>query len=1288
MNKLELNILGDLTVCVNGAPISFPTRHCALTLVYLSMQPELAAKRETLSTLFWGDKEDRQARNALRQTIYRLNKALEGANCAAFVAGQSVVRLDVACLECDYLTFLAELEDDAAVRSAALKLYRGDLLKNLGSIDPGFDDWLRDERLRLRHLVADELWRQAEDEEKSRKFRELEVTARRLVALDEYDERALRLVISACGFQGRRNAALSAYRQFADFLADQLGVSPEPETTKLVDDIRRRESQAEQQITIAPELPYSETRPSVEGGVANTGISEKGERRKITALAVAIPAIAAMDQDEPELADHLMAPLTEALDAAAQTYGGQRFPISGDEALIVFGIEPVVEDHAERACRAAHMIMDAQNCSDGPLEISLGLDTGVAMLRARGGLSPLERVDARAVLARAKRAARLVHTGQTGLTNPVASRIAGSFETEEVRSAGESEPLFLMGSPTGDSSRSIRMGKRVLSAFAGRRDELAALHESLRRVIGGQGELAAIVGEAGVGKSRLLLEFLETPIGAEVTVVKAATATFGRTTPYHGIANLLRAWLRVDFSDKRDDIAQKLDEQLVQFGISPQSVKEPLSTLLGLPVSNAQWDALTPAQRRAQIIKVMGTILSRQARLKPTLIVLEDLHWLDAESQAVLDAVIDDLHGIRLLLLVTFRPEYQHGWMNRSYFRLVRVNAFSDTELGEFVDGLIGHDESLLPVRTRLLEKSGGNPLFLEEMVSGLLDAGVLVGLAGDYRLVRELEDQPLPASISDILATRINRLPPDEKALLQVASVIGANVPLVLLRHVYGVADDEFEAGLEGLRRAEMIFQVKWDPETEYEFRHSLTHEAAQETLVKDYRVALHVRTLAAMEEVYAGRLNEQLTRLAYHAEQGKVWDKAVSYLRRAADQAIALSAYAQARQLLVRAVTAADRLPKTRENVHLAIELRLSLRPVLVTSGAFKQALGYLEESETIAKEARNRDALAAAAVQKSYLLSTHGRLTEAADAAKQAIAAGKTVETESMRKEAVLALAQANCLAGIAEQVIGLLEPIQAFWTGDNRHERFGQAGTRSVWCHGFLGSAYALLGRFDDATKQTARACAIAAESDRSIDVLFARHRHGAVLLDQGELDRATGHLKAAHRIALEAEVPIFPPWIAADLGRALALGGRLEEARCLFDKAIDDAVSLDLQQFALMAQVRKAEMLVAAKDFPHALDAAQTTFQTSRQIGDRLTEVIATRAMGQAQAGKGHQEAGESLSRACDLAEQYRFRPELARSRIAYASWLRASGEISKAGALEDEAQREFDLCGMRVVIPA
>jgi predicted ATPase len=399
--------------------------------------------------------------------------------------------------------------------------------------------------------------------------------------------------------------------------------------------------------------------------------------------------------------------------------------------------------------------------------------------------------------------------------------------------------------------------------------------------------VVAVVGEAGVGKSRLVYECVHSHHTQGWRVLESASVSYGKATPYLPLIDLLKRYAHIEDTDEPRTMRAKVTGQVLILDETLQETILALLWLLDALPDDSPFRRLDPPQRRQRLLDALKRLLLRDSQVQPLLLVCEDLHWIDTETQVLLDRLVDSLPTARLLLLVNYRPEYQHGWGSKTYYTQLRLDALPPASADEVLQVLLGdgggaqHAAPLQALKQLLIARTEGNPFFLEESVRTMVETGVLVGEPGAYRLTQPVDSLQMPATVQAVLAARLDRLLPEAKHLLQTAAVIGTELPLPLLQAIAELPEEVLQRNLAQLQAAEFLYETRLFPEHEYTFKHALTHEVAYSSLLLERRRVLHARIVEALEVLASDRVTEQIERLAHHALRGEVWDKALAYFR-----------------------------------------------------------------------------------------------------------------------------------------------------------------------------------------------------------------------------------------------------------------------------------------------------------------------------------------------------------------------------------------------------------------------
>jgi predicted ATPase len=395
--------------------------------------------------------------------------------------------------------------------------------------------------------------------------------------------------------------------------------------------------------------------------------------------------------------------------------------------------------------------------------------------------------------------------------------------------------------------------------------------------LAGHGQVVALVGEAGVGKSRLVYEFLHAHHTQGWLILESSSVSYGKATAYLPVCDLLKAYCHIEDRDDLRTVRAKITGQLLTLDEALQDTVPALLALFEALPADSPFLQLDPLQRRRRTLEALKRVLLRESQVQPLLLVFEDLHWIDSETQAGLDLLVDSLPTARILLLVNYRPEFQHGWGSKTYYTQLRLDPLPEASAEELLQALLGNDPGLAPLTHLLIARTQGNPFFLEESVRAMVETGVPVGDRGTYHLAQPLNTLQVPATVQALLAARIDRLPPECKRLLQDAAVIGTEVPWPLLHAIADTSDEALSRSLAQLQAAEFLYETSLFPERAYTFKHALTHEVAYGSLLQERRRTLHARIVEALEALAGDRRDDQVERLAQHALRGEVWEKAL---------------------------------------------------------------------------------------------------------------------------------------------------------------------------------------------------------------------------------------------------------------------------------------------------------------------------------------------------------------------------------------------------------------------------
>jgi class 3 adenylate cyclase/predicted ATPase len=751
---------------------------------------------------------------------------------------------------------------------------------------------------------------------------------------------------------------------------------------------QRSKSKRQKFLIPGPQPPISYTpahlaeriRAEQEALEARTGT--EGERKTITALFADLKGSTALIEGlDPEEARAIIDPALQIMMDAVHRYEGYVAQALGDGIFALFGAPLAHEDHPQRALYAAlRMQEEMRRYSDQlreqgcpPLLMRVGVNTGEVVVRSiRKDDLHADYVPVGHSTNLAARMEQLAAPGSILVTAYTQKLTDGYFAFKALGQAqikGVEEPLevyeVLGAGPL--RTRLQVASRRGLTRFVGRQGEMAQMLHALAQTRAGRGQIVGVMGEPGLGKSRLFHEFVgaycNTPLQDRVLVLQAYSVSYGKASPYLPVIELLKSYFDITPEDDERKRREKITGKVLTLERGLEDTLPYLFVLLGIEDRQSSLQQMDAQIRRRRTFEALKKLFLRESLNHPLILIFEDLHWIDTETQGFLNVLSESVASARLLLLVNYRPEYRHEWGSKTYYTQLRLAPFGTEEAEEFLDALlgisVGADRRVGPreagahvgaplqaLKHLILQKTEGTPFFMEEVVQELVEQGLLVrsslvaaGLALPTKGAASSIPTAihLPTTVQGVLAARIDRLTSDEKALLQQLAVIGRMFPLSLVKQVVTQPEEELYRLLSSLQHKEFLYEQPALPEPEYIFKHALTQEVAYGTVLHGRRKALHERTAQATEALYPSQIEEHYSELAHHYSHSSNTQKAVEYLHLAGQQAVQRSAYADAVSHLATAVELLKTLPDTLDRIQQELALQTTPGPALMATKGY---------------------------------------------------------------------------------------------------------------------------------------------------------------------------------------------------------------------------------------------------------------------------------------------------------------------------------------------------------------
>ena len=996
------------------------------------------------------------------------------------------------------------------------------------------------------------------------------------------------------------------------------------------------------------------------------------EQRRVTVLRTEVLEREPAD-DLASASNILLASVMEKI----RSFGGRVEEVSPRTVEGSFGVDPI-DDAARRAALCALAIRMTVTRAQGaapPDDLRVLIHTGTVRIGYAAGTA---RIDRESKLEMTRSFDALSSAGREGpivVTAGTAAFLGRQFvlESREGSRTQGGESYRLIRHKIGELSREAG------GLFVGRQVELELLQARAGAALAGRGQVVALVGGAGVGKTRLAREFAHSA-GARPFRLLESGSTYASVGVYRPVAELLKHLFHIRGADDPARIRERVLATLNASEVSGASLLPAILSLLDVPAEDTAWDRLQPAARRERTLEAFKRLLLAESRVEPVLLLFEDLHSIDTESQALLDVAVQSLPAARLFVLVSYRPEYRHGWRNFSYYTQFPINPLPAGEATQLLDHLLGEDPVLGPLKLRLVDWTEGNPFFLEESVRALEETGTLAGSPGAYTLVRPVGTIEVPATVEDVLAARFDRLAPADRRVLQSAAIIGRSVPFALLAAITDSTDSELRAALGRLQAAEVVYECTRSSELEFMFKHGLTHEVAYRSLLPEVRRHLHARTLVALEAGAAGAATDQTDRLAHHAFHAELWSKAVEYLRQSGRRALLASANGEAVEIFERALVALRQLPETPATLQPALALRLTLRDALWSLGQIGKIRDQLVEAEAIAHRIGDQRGLGRVACYFCHYFWAVGDLPSARAAGERALALATTLGDELLAAETELYQGVVFLTQGDAERAM------QALHRAQQRLDpaAVGRPGTANrstaLWLlvRCFLTRALAELGRFEEGIAAGEEALLVSQRNGTAFGLATALAGLGSLYLRKAEPETATPLLERGLELCRAYSVNNWLPSIGASLGCAYAQSGRAAEGVRLLEEAVELDRALGIVATASLWRIYLGEAYLRAGRVEEATALARRVLAMCRTRGEFGYEAWALLLLGLSMAGGSstdREEGHASCLQALEAADRLGMRPLAVRCALALARLHGGAGETTAASTYRARAGR-------------
>jgi class 3 adenylate cyclase/tetratricopeptide (TPR) repeat protein len=1050
--------------------------------------------------------------------------------------------------------------------------------------------------------------------------------------------------------------------------------------------------------------PQSYTPKFLADKILTSRSSIEGERKLVTVLFADVASFTAMSENlDPEEVHQVMDGCFKILMDEIHQYEGTINQFTGDGVMAIFGAPVAHENHAQRACYAALSVQNnIQKYAEGIKEkfginfnLRIGLNSGPVVV---GAIGDNLRMDYTAVGDTTNLAERLQALAVPGtvMVSENAHRLAkdyfefGQPKTVELKGKKQPQKAYALLNVSEIGSRLEAASAKGLTRFVGRKNSMAALMEAYTRAQSGSGQVVGIVGDAGVGKSRLLLEFKKRLPQDEITYLEGRCLHYGYSMAYLPVLGILRDYFQIKDEDREIIINQKIMHKIARLDKKLKSNLPALRDLLSLQPDDDEYCVLEPQKKRQKMFEAIRDLLIRESQNKTTIVALDDLQWIDKTSEELIDYLIGWAAGSRILLILLYRHEYAHQWGSKSFYNRIGLQHLTTKSSTELIQAILKDGEVVPELKEFILSRAEGNPLYMEEFTRALLEGGFIRQKDKQYVLIKKTSEIEIPDTIQGIIAGRIDRLEDHLKQTLQVASVIGRDFAFRVLQTITEM-QEEIKSHLLSLQALEFIYEKRLFPELEYIFKHALTQEVAYNSLLIQRRKQIHENIGRAIEEIYLDRLEEFYEMLAYHYAKSKNSDKAYQYLKLSANKAGRNFGNWEALQFYRQAIDVLGKMPATESNRKEGIQIRLALAMPAMFLSYPKDSIDELKIGVKLAKEEGDVRNLAKLNGTLSHAYAIKGESMLSIEHAEKCFQEAQQIQDLDLMAPVARDLTSAYMFAGEFAKTVPIFSAvIPLIEKADKCAESFGRPASVYTFLCGLAGFMMGFLGSFKEAEDLCEKACANALQNNNLYELTYSEFSFGIAATAKGDGKSIVAHLEKCVEYLEQSQMTTLMDITLANLGWGYVHQGDLKKAREFAERALTAAYQAGTATGnAIGTQSCLAMIYSEIGELNKAQSCANEAVKLSK---DRMVggwEGFSCLASGLVLArihGPSNEAAMESIKKALIISDKYGFKPMFANATLLLGEIYvhsdhreKALQNLKKAEALFKEMSMDYGL---------
>jgi class 3 adenylate cyclase/tetratricopeptide (TPR) repeat protein len=1026
----------------------------------------------------------------------------------------------------------------------------------------------------------------------------------------------------------------------------------------------------------------------------------EGERKQVTVMFCDIEGFSQIAEKlGPEKVYSLMDEVFEILIHKVHEYGGTVNEMTGDGIIALFGAPIALEDAPQRAIRSALAIQrDIARFSDHKkteidgiiVRMRVGINTGPVVV---GSLGNDLRVEFKAVgdtVNLASRMEGLAEPGTVYVTEDTFKLTEGLFRFEalgEMQVKGKEVPVraYRVIAPSTRRTRFDVSAERGLTPFLGRERELELLLDGLERARAGRGQAFSIMGEAGVGKSRLLYEFRKAIASEDVTFLEGRCLSYSTNVVYHPIIDLLQSTFDIQEGDDDDLITEKVERGLKELGADEATTLPFILELLSVKDSGIESLELSPEARKDRTLESLRIVVLKGSEVRPLIMAVEDLHWVDKSSEDAFKILLDAISGAQVLLIFTYRPEFVHTWGAKSYHNQVNLNRLSNHETLGMAAHILGTEGIGYDLEELILQKTEGIPFFVEEFLKSLRDLEMIEWRDSGYYLARDIQEVAIPSTIQDVIMARVDALTEGAKNVLQTGSAIGREFSCELIKRVTGVPQPEITSYLSALRDSELLYERGIFPQATYIFRHSLTQEVAYGSLLLKRRNEIHEKIGQAIEDLYPDRPEEFCELLAHHYSRSDNLDKAYYYLKSSGDKAARNYSNWEAFRFYKAAIDVLGKLPDTGENRRKGIDIRLAMYLPMRCIGYPEDSLQILQDGERLAIELDDQRSLSIIYTMFAVLFIQTGG-TQATEYGEKAFQAAESVQDLELMAPTGFDLCIAYLMAGELPKVINLAPAVIDLCEKTQREsETFGRGWNLYSALMAVYGHATGGLGNFKEGEALLEKALNFALGINDLVSIGLVETQYASLFAIKGDGENAIKHAVNAVKYGDEAQVV---PFSAVGLllgGLGYYMLGDFKTAAEHFEKSLEMQRDAGISQAQPIIYQGLGQIHLDSGSFKDALACAEEAIKLAQNNGEKASEARARGFLGvvlMKMDPSQYEKAEEHILQAIRMADELQQKPYSFTMYFSLGEPYADAGQTEKALETLKKAEAAFQEMGM------